>query len=86
MASMLLETGRVPTAVGTGVGLRGTLASGVGPPATLMVEMVVLEGRGLEDKDMGKAKGACTRVGSSQVWEVFASTAQMAGIRLTSQG
>ena len=35
---------------------------------------------------MGKANGACTRVGLVQVWEVFASTAQMAGIRLTSQG
>ena len=32
MASRLLETGRVPTAVGTGVGPRGTPATGVGPP------------------------------------------------------
>ena len=76
MASILLETGRVPTAVGTGVGPRGTPATGVGPTGTLMVEMVVLGGRRLEDKEMGKAKGACTRVGLVQVWEVFASTAQ----------
>ena len=82
MASRLLETRRVPTAVGTGVGPPDTLAGGVGSPGTLMV---VLGGRGLEDKEMGKAKGACTRVGFAQVWEVFASTAQMAGIRLTFQ-
>ena len=35
---------------------------------------------------MGKEKKPCTRVGLVQVWEVFASTAQMAGIRPTSQG